>query len=153
MTRPATAPRRPIATATPRPSPVATTAASFTNAGQVAGLSHSLNGAALTLGYSYNQDHQRTGVSASDASFLVSGLPPGGLVTDLVVDPHDPAVVYAGLIEQGVFQSTDGGATWTSINLGLPVAAYFGPLRLDPGPPRTLYAGTAGSGVWALTLP
>jgi hypothetical protein len=82
-----------------------------------------------------------------------TGLPPGGLVTDLVVDPHDPAVVYAGVIEQGVFQSTDGGATWTSINLGLPVAAFSGPLRLSPGPPRTLYAGTAGSGFWALTLP
>jgi hypothetical protein len=39
--------------------PVATTAASFTTAGQIAGLSHSLNGAALTLGYSYNQDRLR----------------------------------------------------------------------------------------------
>jgi hypothetical protein len=32
------------------------------------------DGSALTLGYTYNQDHQRSGVSASDASFLVSGL-------------------------------------------------------------------------------
>jgi RHS repeat-associated protein len=54
--------------------PIATTAASFTTAGQVAQLSHSFNGASLTLGYSYNQDHQRTGVSASDDTFLVSGL-------------------------------------------------------------------------------
>jgi photosystem II stability/assembly factor-like uncharacterized protein len=82
-----------------------------------------------------------------------TGLPPGGLVIDLVADPHDPAIVYAGVLGQGVFQSTDGSATWTPINLGLPVAAYGGPLRLDPGPPRTLYAGTGGSGFWALTLP
>jgi RHS repeat-associated protein len=54
--------------------PVATTAASFTSAGQISQLVHSLNGSALTLGYTYNQDHQRTGVSASDATYLVSGL-------------------------------------------------------------------------------
>jgi RHS repeat-associated protein len=60
--------------------PVATTAASFTTAGQIAQLSHGFNGAALSLGYSYNQDHQRTGVSTNDASFLVSGLTPGNHV-------------------------------------------------------------------------
>jgi RHS repeat-associated protein len=54
--------------------PIATTAASFTTASQVAQLTHSFNGASLTLGYSYNQDHQRTGVSANDDTFLVSGL-------------------------------------------------------------------------------
>jgi RHS repeat-associated protein len=54
--------------------PVATSAATYTTVGQIAQIVHSLNGSALTLGYSYNQDHQRSGVSASDASFLMSGL-------------------------------------------------------------------------------
>jgi YD repeat-containing protein len=54
--------------------PVATTAATYSTAGQIAQIVHSLNGSALTLGYTYNQDHQRSGVSASDASYLVSGL-------------------------------------------------------------------------------
>jgi RHS repeat-associated protein len=54
--------------------PIATTAATYTTGGQIAQIVHSLNGSALTLGYSYNQDHQRTGVSASDATYLVSGL-------------------------------------------------------------------------------
>jgi RHS repeat-associated protein len=54
--------------------PVATTAATYTTEGQIGQIVHSLNSSALTLGYSYNQDHQRTSVSASDATFLVSGL-------------------------------------------------------------------------------
>jgi RHS repeat-associated protein len=54
--------------------PVATSAEAYTTAGQIAQIAHTLNGSALTLGYTYNQDRQRTGVSASDASFLVSGL-------------------------------------------------------------------------------
>jgi RHS repeat-associated protein len=54
--------------------PVATTAATYTTGAQIAQIVHSLNGSALTLGYTYNQDHQRSGVSASDATYLVSGL-------------------------------------------------------------------------------
>jgi RHS repeat-associated protein len=54
--------------------PVATTSATYTSEGQISQLVHSLNGSSLTLGYTYNQDHQRTGVSASDATYLVSGL-------------------------------------------------------------------------------
>jgi RHS repeat-associated protein len=54
--------------------PVATTAATYTTGGQIAQIVHSFNGSALTFGYSYNQDHQRSGVSASDATYLVSGL-------------------------------------------------------------------------------
>jgi RHS repeat-associated protein len=53
--------------------PVATTAATYTTEGQIAQLVHTFNGSALTLGYSYNKDHQRSSVSASDATFLLSG--------------------------------------------------------------------------------
>lgn len=55
-------------------------------------------------------------------------------VTDVVMDPTDPDVLYAathqrhrtvwGLInggpESGIFKSTDGGATWTELKSGLP---------------------------------
>jgi RHS repeat-associated protein len=54
--------------------PVATSADAYTSAGQISQIVHTFNGSALTLGYTYNPDHQRTSVSASDASFLVSGL-------------------------------------------------------------------------------
>jgi YD repeat-containing protein len=43
---------------------------------QIASLSHAWNGSALTLTYSYNQDQQRSGLTASDATFLPSGLSP-----------------------------------------------------------------------------
>jgi RHS repeat-associated protein len=56
---------------------VASTAATYTDGGQVASLSHTWSGAALTLDYNYNKDQQRTGVAASDRTFLPSGLAAG----------------------------------------------------------------------------
>ena len=43
----------------------------------------------------------------------VNGLP-NGAVTDLLADPNDPTLVYAGVVGQGVFFSDDGGDTWTA---------------------------------------
>lgn len=60
----------------PATSPLASTAATYTNAGQLASLGHVWTGSSLTLSYTYNADHQRTGVAASDRSYLPSGLAP-----------------------------------------------------------------------------
>ena len=38
--------------------------------------------------------------------------PPGGRVNCVAVDIDEPAVVYAGLGELGIYRSTDGGNTW-----------------------------------------
>ena len=38
--------------------------------------------------------------------------PPGGRVNCVAVDIHEPAIVYAGLGELGIYRSTDGGTTW-----------------------------------------
>jgi photosystem II stability/assembly factor-like uncharacterized protein len=71
-------------------------------------------------------------------------------VQALVVDPADPATVFAGT-DDGVFKSTDAGASWTTADAGLPMP-HEGPfvadgpkirsLAIDPGHPATLYAGT-----------
>jgi RHS repeat-associated protein len=66
--------------------PVATSALTYTSEGQIAQIVHSLNGSSLTLGYTYNQDHQRTGISASDTTFLVSGLTAASLTYALNSD-------------------------------------------------------------------
>jgi photosystem II stability/assembly factor-like uncharacterized protein len=70
-------------------------------------------------------------------------------VTSLVVDPHAPTTVYAGLNErwddgmihrQPVYKTTNGGRTWRALDLrGQPVA-------ISPVGPPTVYAATAGSG-------
>ena len=55
------------------------------------------------------------------------------------VDPHDPSIVYAETRISGLWRSADGGATWVSINEGLP--------NLDPFHPQpaTLAVDAAGT--------
>jgi len=71
----------------------------------------------------------------------------------LVIDPRTPSTLYAAggfnanisyqyLAGSGVFQSTDGGQTWRSINAGLP-AADIRALVIDPETPSTLYCATS----------
>jgi photosystem II stability/assembly factor-like uncharacterized protein len=82
-----------------------------------------------------------------------------GGVTSLVVDPSNPARVYAAanisngtLLGHGVFASHDAGATWSRLGDGLPAAVSATRLALDPLR-HVLYAGTFGSGVWAVAVP
>lgn len=55
---------------------IATSWLTWTPAGQVATLAHVWNGGSVSLNYSYNQDHQRSGFSISDSSFLPGGIAP-----------------------------------------------------------------------------
>ncbi|RPI28783.1 MAG: hypothetical protein EHM61_03945 [Acidobacteria bacterium] len=76
-------------------------------------------------------------------------------VRDLVVDPKHPNILYASgykptyplfrsepMAEPGedVYRSTDGGASWSLVNIGLPVIAYS--LAIDPVNTATLYAAS-----------
>ncbi len=89
------------------------------------------------------------------------------LVSSLAI-PHTPAAsttLYAGTGGAGVLKSTDGGATWSAVNTGLPqhtqdiTTAYTAiyALAVDPVDPATLYAGTDdgvfkssdGGGTWS----
>jgi photosystem II stability/assembly factor-like uncharacterized protein len=61
--------------------------------------------------------------------------------SSLAVDPTDPAVVFASNWN-GVYESRDGGASWSGIMPGSPSANV---IAFDPSSHSTLYAG--GSGV------
>jgi photosystem II stability/assembly factor-like uncharacterized protein len=76
-------------------------------------------------------------------------------VTDVVMDPSNPDVLYAaayqrrrhvwtlinGGPESGIHKSTDGGATWTRLRAGLPNVdlGRIG-LAISPADPRVIYA-------------
>jgi len=76
-------------------------------------------------------------------------------VTDIVMDPMDPSIMYAAALqrqrkaysfvgggpESGIFKSTDGGDTWTKVTEGLPKRdiGRIG-LAVSPSQPRTVYA-------------
>jgi photosystem II stability/assembly factor-like uncharacterized protein len=70
-----------------------------------------------------------------------------------VVDPQNPDTLYAAGAfgdpgRDGVFKSSDGGASWNAINSGLPARSGVHVLAIDPQNSRTVYAGSSGSGVF-----
>src|SRR5438105_5467047 len=67
--------------------------------------------------------------------------PEGGAIAALAIDPMTPGVLYAAA-GGGVFKSTNGGASWSAVNTGLPNSSYVSVLAIDPQTPATLYAGT-----------
>jgi len=85
-------------------------------------------------------------------------------VLALVIDPFVPATLYAATAVpaffhagsavdffpgSGIFESTDGGLSWTVSNSGLPQAVVE-TLTIDPANPSVIYAGTS-SGLFKTT--
>src|SRR5262249_1772086 len=64
-------------------------------------------------------------------------------VTALAIDPSTPTTLYAGTQIQGVFKSTDGGASWSQSINGLK-NAYIRALAVDRASPAAVYAGIHG---------
>jgi photosystem II stability/assembly factor-like uncharacterized protein len=90
------------------------------------------------------------GVFRSDdagKTWQAAGLADTHTISAIVVDPHDPDIVYASSMghvfasnpDRGVFKSTDGGKTWHKI-LYVDAATGAIDLVMDPRNPRVLYA-------------
>ncbi len=73
-------------------------------------------------------------------------------VTALAIDPSNPLALYANVVGQGLFKSTDGGASWLAINNGLSALietrSSVTALVVTPGNSNVLYAAIAGLGVY-----
>ncbi len=80
---------------------------------------------------------------------------------DVDLDPSNPNIVYASLWEaregpwenaawsgpaNGLFKSTDGGATWRQLTNGLPDTLQHAELAIAPSQPQRLYAIVAAGG-------
>lgn len=72
-------------------------------------------------------------------------------VLALAIDPNDSATLYAGAYEPvgtnfsgRVFKSSDAGATWTDISVGI-AGQDVRALLVDPADSNIVYAGTGGS--------
>lgn len=84
-----------------------------------------------------------------------AGLTDSRQIGSIVVDPHDPKVVYVAALghqygpnaERGVFKTTDGGKTWRKILYQDPNTGAIA-LALDPSNPSVLYAA-----LWATRRP
>ncbi|MBM3297093.1 MAG: glycosyl hydrolase [Candidatus Aminicenantes bacterium] len=74
-------------------------------------------------------------------------------IGDIALEPGNPEVVYVGTGEAnprnsisvggGVFKSTDGGATWTSI--GLQDTRHISRIVIDPRRPNVVFVGALGN--------
>lgn len=75
-----------------------------------------------------------------------------GIVTDVLIHPTNPQIMYAavgaifGSAANGIYRSTDGGENWTKLTNGLP-AADVGRINLAiaPSNPQILYAAIQDS--------
>jgi photosystem II stability/assembly factor-like uncharacterized protein len=88
---------------------------------------------------------------------VTNNLSPGS-VNRLVIDPKNPSTLYAVTTTvdanfvpgvpaiEAVSKTTDGGATWSTLNTGLPSNAYITVLAIDPNTPSTLYTFAPISG-------
>ena len=88
--------------------------------------------------------------------------PVSGRLTAVAIDPSDPNTAYVGAAQGGVYQTRDGGTTWTPLMDAAGTQAV-GSLELDPTDPtgNTLWIGSgesnfagdsfAGLGVYKIT--
>jgi photosystem II stability/assembly factor-like uncharacterized protein len=65
----------------------------------------------------------------------------GGRTRALLIDPHDPDVMYAGAVSGGVWKTVDGGQSWAAVTDFLPNLAVNS-LAFDPQDSAVIYAGT-----------
>ncbi len=78
-------------------------------------------------------------------------------INAVAIRPDNPAVVYAGADSNGMFRSTDCGATWTRVNTGQNADALSTgrpwSLVIDPITPDVMYTvqGYGASGLWKST--
>ena len=65
----------------------------------------------------------------------------GGRTRSLVINPSNPAEMWAGAVGGGIWRSTNSGTSWAPVNDTMSNLAICS-LALVPGTPVTLYAGT-----------
>ncbi len=72
---------------------------------------------------------------------------PGTDFMTMVVDPRNPAIVYAGGHDLAVIKSEDLGITWRRAGTGLPTMDIHA-LAIDPVRPKRLHAWAVGKGLY-----
>jgi photosystem II stability/assembly factor-like uncharacterized protein len=75
---------------------------------------------------------------------LTSETAPGSVATDVIIDPSNPLVLYAGLVnatdptKDGVYKSVDGGESWQLLTNGIFIGEWIA-LAMAPSSPQTMY--------------
>jgi photosystem II stability/assembly factor-like uncharacterized protein len=64
-----------------------------------------------------------------------------GRIASIAVHPTNPAILYIGAAQGGVWKSIDGGASWVPLT-DTQCSLAMGSIAIDPVNPQILYAGT-----------
>lgn len=67
--------------------------------------------------------------------------PVSGRTTAIAVHPTNPDIVYVGTAQGGLYRSTDGGTTWTTM-MDSALSLAIGAVAVAPSQPDTVYVGT-----------
>lgn len=99
-------------------------------------------------------------IQQSPVPFLVSGTVPtspsyitynSGRISSIAVDPRDPSRWLLGVGNGGVWETRDGGQTWSPITDEAPTLA-IGAIAFAPSNPDIIYVATGESFVWSSFL-
>lgn len=75
-----------------------------------------------------------------------NGLPDGLKVLTIVARRGDPRTLYIGT-QRGIFESIDGGDSWTDLGVPIKNSAVFS-ILLHPNDPKTIYAGADHTAIY-----
>ena len=93
----------------------------------------------------FAQDESPPGFNESTfAGLELRGIGPAmmsGRISDIVIHPEDPSTWYVGVGSGGIWKTTNGGTTWTTI-FDDQDAYSIGCLALDPNNPEVVWVGT-----------
>lgn len=112
------------------------------------------------VGTGYTLTATASGVaSATSAPFDIqaSGFIPasaglsGGVINDIVLDKSHPQTLYAATRDNGVWKTTDAGATWKRAAIGLPARASVDRMAIDPTNSTIVWAACGEQGIYKTT--
>lgn len=92
----------------------------------------------------YGREQNATGdiFKSDDGGVKWTSLLPALGITELVIDPNNPDIVFAGTQKQGIYRTLNGGKQWNTVKQGLPEGAQVSVFAFDPMNPETVYVGT-----------
>ncbi len=97
----------------------------------------STDGGGLWQAISSDLTDAPAGTPASDETYVIS---------TIAASPANPDTIYTGAVSGAVYQSTDGGVTWTDRSAGLPTRSCTRVVA-DPINPQVVYATFSGYAV------